>query len=393
MTGARIQRMGAVAPLLVIIALLASPAGIGGGILFTPVLHLVGELDSKEASATSQALIAASQLASCIINFWTQWHEPKKPLIILPYVIIMLPCIVAGAVIGVYLNMILPQLIILILYVLVAAFSTIKTTLKGVKQYRSENATKKASKEHESPSSASQKTIVTLEEAKEKKVDPFLVMPSRKVLFFYWTTAFLIWVLCLIFPLLRGSSTAKSIAPVPYCGGVYWFLAALEIALLLGISSGFIFAKRKVCRLVQCCILGVEIVFTGIISSMVGIGGGILMNPIILDFGLNPQQGTATNAINIFAMSTSTALSYGMSGYFPGGSDMWIVVLPFVGGIIGKLVLKQIVAKTGRMSVLVFLLAGITCAGCIIVLVTGIISNVRDASKGINIMQIGHVCS
>lgn len=90
---------------------------------------------------------------------------------------------------------------------------------------------------------------------------------------------------------------------------------------------------------------------------------------------------------------SGTALSYGMSGYFPGGSDMWIVVLPFVGGIIGKLVLKQIVAKTGRMSVLVFLLAGITCAGCIIVLVTGIISNVRDASNGINIMQIGHVCS
>mmetsp|Transcript_4000 Transcript_4000/g.3349 ORF Transcript_4000/g.3349 Transcript_4000/m.3349 type:complete len:117 (-) Transcript_4000:189-539(-) len=116
------------------------------------------------------------------------------------------------------------------------------------------------------------------------------------------------------------------------------------------------------------------------------------MNPIILDFGLDPQQGTATNAVNIFAMSTSTALSYGMSGYFPGGNDMWITVLPFVGGIIGKLVLKRIVAKTGRMSILVFLLACITCAGCIIVLVTGIISNVRDASNGIDIMQVGHVC-
>ncbi|KAF4709205.1 hypothetical protein FOZ63_009441, partial [Perkinsus olseni] len=182
------------------------------------------------------------------------------------------------------------------------------------------------------------------------------------------------------------------IASVPYCGGVYWFLAALEFAVLIGISLGFIFVKRKVCRVVQCCILEVEIIFTGIIASMVGIGGGILMNPIILDFGLNPQQGTATNAINIFAMSTSTALSYGMSGYFPGGDDMWIVVLPFVGGIVGKLVLKKIVAKTGRMSVLVFLLAGITCAGCVIVLITGIISNIRDASNGIDIMQIGHVC-
>ncbi|KAF4668866.1 hypothetical protein FOZ61_005642 [Perkinsus olseni] len=392
MSDIRIQRMGAVAPLIVIISTLAAPAGIGGGILFTPVLHLIGKLDSKEASATSQALIAAAQVASCVINFWTQWEEPRKPLIILPYVIIMLPCIVAGAVIGVYLNQILPQLIILILYVVVSAFSTVKTTRKGIKQYKAESAARRRRRNHELQPSPNQEGAVKLEDANEEKADPFLVMPSRRALALYWTTAFLIWVLCLIFPLLRGSETAESIASVPYCGGVYWFLAALEFAVLIGISSGFIFVKRKVCRVVQCCILEVEIIFTGIIASMVGIGGGILMNPIILDFGLNPQQGTATNAINIFAMSTSTALSYGMSGYFPGGDDMCIVVLPFVGGIVGKLVLKKIVAKTGRMSVLVFLLAGITCAGCVIVLVTGIISNIRDAANGIDIMQIGHVC-
>lgn len=81
MTGARIQRMGAVAPLLVIIALLASPAGIGGGILFTPVLHLVGELDSKEASATSQALIAASQIASVI----GKWHESLSESVVIVF--------------------------------------------------------------------------------------------------------------------------------------------------------------------------------------------------------------------------------------------------------------------------------------------------------------------
>ncbi|KAF4735843.1 hypothetical protein FOZ63_006680, partial [Perkinsus olseni] len=277
-------------------------------------------------------------LCQCVINFWTQWEEPRKPLIILPYVIIMLPCIVAGAVIGVYLNQILPQLIVLILYVVVSAFSTVKTTRKGIKQYKAESAARRRRRNHELQPSPNQEGAVKLEDANEEKADPFLVMPSRRALALYWTTAFLIWVLCLIFPLLRGSETAESIASVPYCGGVYWFLAALEFAVLIGISSGFIFVKRKVCRVVQCCILEVEIIFTGIIASMVGIGGGILMNPIILDFGLNPQQGTATNAINIFAMSTSTALSYGMSGYFPGGDDMWIVVLPFVGGIVGKLV-------------------------------------------------------
>ncbi|KAF4648967.1 hypothetical protein FOL47_002603, partial [Perkinsus chesapeaki] len=233
MAGMRIQRMGAVAPLIVIIATLAAPAGIGGGILFTPVLHLVGKLPSKEASATSQALIASAQVASNLINFWTQWKEPKKPLIILPYVIIMLPCIVAGAVVGVYLNQILPQLIILILYVVVAAFSTIKTTLKGFKQYKSESAARRRKREKDSQQQTSpeQRATAMVEDPEEQKVvDPFLVMPSKKTLVLYWVTAFLIWVLCLIFPLLRGSKTAKSIAPVPYCGGVYWFLAALEFA-------------------------------------------------------------------------------------------------------------------------------------------------------------------
>ncbi|KAF4676273.1 hypothetical protein FOL47_006429, partial [Perkinsus chesapeaki] len=64
MTAPPIEHMGAVAPLLFIISLVCMPSGIGGGILFVPVLRLIGGLSQKEASSLSQALVAAAALAA-----------------------------------------------------------------------------------------------------------------------------------------------------------------------------------------------------------------------------------------------------------------------------------------------------------------------------------------
>ncbi|EER15969.1 hypothetical protein Pmar_PMAR003428 [Perkinsus marinus ATCC 50983] len=47
----------------------------------------------------------------------------------------------------------------------------------------------------------------------------------------------------------------------------------------------------------------------GLIASMVGIGGGLLMNPLVLSLGLDPKQSTATTAIVIFATSTSGTIT------------------------------------------------------------------------------------
>lgn len=73
MASPSIENIGGVAPLLLIIALLCMPSGIGGGVLFVPVLRLIGGLQLKESTALSQALIASASLAAVgLDNFWHQ---------------------------------------------------------------------------------------------------------------------------------------------------------------------------------------------------------------------------------------------------------------------------------------------------------------------------------
>ncbi|KAF4692031.1 hypothetical protein FOZ62_024142 [Perkinsus olseni] len=130
----------------------------------------------------------------------------------------------------------------------------------------------------------------------------------------------------------------------------------------------------------------------GLIASMVGIGGGLLMNPLVLSLGLDPKQSTATTTIVIFATSTSTALSFALGGYFPPASDMWITVMPFAGALLGKTIVAKLVSMTGRLSALVLLLGTMVAIGGVTTITSGIISVVDDAENGENIMQFGSFC-
>lgn len=64
-----IENIGIVAPLVFIIAMLCMPPGVGGGILFVPLLNLVGRLPSKNATAMSQGLIMSATVAKVRMYF------------------------------------------------------------------------------------------------------------------------------------------------------------------------------------------------------------------------------------------------------------------------------------------------------------------------------------
>ncbi|EER15968.1 conserved hypothetical protein [Perkinsus marinus ATCC 50983] len=122
------------------------PAGIGGGILFVPVLRLIGGLSQKESSSLSQALVAASALAANLFNFYAQYRAKNEPkaLIVWPFVILMLPCAVVGSLIGIYLYSWLPSLLQLILYFIVACFGSLAAYRKGYKLWKAETDAKES---------------------------------------------------------------------------------------------------------------------------------------------------------------------------------------------------------------------------------------------------------
>ncbi|KAF4692478.1 hypothetical protein FOZ63_013682, partial [Perkinsus olseni] len=133
MTTPPIDNLGAVAPLVFVIALLCMPSGIGGGVLFVPVLRLIGGLSLKESTALSQALIASASLAATLFNFFEQYRARNDPksLIVWPFVILILPGTVIGSLIGVYIYSWLPSLFVLILYFCFACLGSFMAYRKG----------------------------------------------------------------------------------------------------------------------------------------------------------------------------------------------------------------------------------------------------------------------
>lgn len=222
-----IENMGAVAPLIFVIALLCMPSGIGGGVLFVPVLRLIGKVPLKEATALSQALIASASLAAVradllasslgpssqiLFNFFEQYRarNESKALIVWPFVILIIPCTVIGSLIGVYIFSWLPSLFILILYFCYACLGSFMACKKGIKLWKAETRAKRQIPVGDSTDSSRSSEVA-------QEIPPLLEMPNRKKLIAYTSIVALIWAVCLIFPPLKGNSSTQSSIPID-CG-------------------------------------------------------------------------------------------------------------------------------------------------------------------------------
>ena len=65
----------------------------------------------------------------------------------------------------------------------------------------------------------------------------------------------------------------------------------------------------------------------GLLTGMLGIGGGFLMTPILIFFGIPPIYAVANGANNILAASVSGTLAH----YFKGQLDLKMGALILVG--------------------------------------------------------------
>lgn len=74
----------------------------------------------------------------------------------------------------------------------------------------------------------------------------------------------------------------------------------------------------------------------GLLSGMLGIGGGIILSPLMLFFRwANTRQTAATSALFIFVNSLSGLVSLLQRGYVPDPQQYAWIVAAFAGGLVG----------------------------------------------------------
>jgi hypothetical protein len=113
-------------------ASLAVGSGVGGGSFFITIFILVLGLDAHHAIPLSKATIFGVAIAAFMVNYFKRHpHAGNRTLIDYDLTVMFEPITLCGTLIGVIMNVLFPNFLVLIPLVLLLSYTTYKTYLKG----------------------------------------------------------------------------------------------------------------------------------------------------------------------------------------------------------------------------------------------------------------------
>ena len=459
---------------------IAMACGVGGGGIYVPLGILLLQFAPKPASGLSQASIFGASLGGLLINarckhpFQKIRHDASipaneesklgvqrqfsknqeeeyiasggkfytRPLIDFDMALFLSPMAMAGAVLGVLVQKILPNWLYLLIAGLVLSFTSRKTYMKFFSAYEKEKkAREDTAKEeevcsktvHDSPLDSDSPHDIAQQElnpediltsAEEETEDSRLrkkyleedmrQYPTEKI-----AGLVILWIGLFLLTLMKGGKGVDSIVGITCESPVYAVLIVIQFAWMFGFSLCYGFklrrdqAKRVAVKypffeadqvwdwsalktfgffsfLAVRSILGLSCsslfanqygrltsfnfiqMDQGAVGGLIGIGGGMVLGPLMLVMGVDPRVSSAANATMVVLTSSSVAVMFVTSGQVHWTYAVFFFCICFIGAYLGKNTIDGYVKKTGRASFLIFILAtiiAIATVGCLVIMV------------------------
>jgi len=193
-----------------------------------------------------------------------------------------------------------------------------------------------------------------------------------------------------------------SLVGVVMCSGLYWglFVTIIPILILITLVVGYHLVKQefKKQRLHYKFVKG-DVRWTpnytlvisalslgaGILSSLLGIGGGMILSPMMLEMQVLPEVVSATATYMILFTSLSAVVQFSVLGRIIWDYAGVYCVIGFFSAIVGQSVLSYIVKKYNKTSIIIFCI--VVVIGCSVILlgVTGIMRFADQVKNGANL--------
>uniref|UniRef100_A0A0G4ID43 Uncharacterized protein n=1 Tax=Chromera velia CCMP2878 TaxID=1169474 RepID=A0A0G4ID43_9ALVE len=139
------------AVVIFVAAILAAAGGIGGGGLYVAILMFIGGLDARSAVPLSKGMIFAGAVISFLVNIRKKHPMSGSPVIDLDLIQAVVPASLAGTLVGVFVNGISPNWLIIVLLFLVLLFVTQQSFQSAFRKYKQEETRARAPVFHEIP--------------------------------------------------------------------------------------------------------------------------------------------------------------------------------------------------------------------------------------------------
>jgi len=360
---------------IIIISIISTIAGIGGGGFLISYLSLVTDYNFIKIVPIIQAIIFGSSIYR-VIKFWfSKSNESNyRYLLDLTPITLIIPFDASASYLGVFLLEYFPNIITLILICLIMGFSIYKIITRAIIERIKDN--NNMSEIVEFDGIIIENYIKPKESNYFKKENIYERIKNLIPIFFSILITFIIGI----------NKSSYNI-----CSHQWWILSLINtiLCVIIGILAGFFLIKQYQSRkknkfhflngdirwsFTNIIKLTFVSILSGLLSTYLGIGGGSILLPILYSFKMKPQVIVATTSIGTLFSSLISLLNFIFNNQI---SLIWIIsgsLSGLIGSIIGTIILKKYFLKNS------FLLSVFIS---IILFFSTIILNYNLISKGI----------
>lgn len=393
MVGADFEAMG----LAFVATALAASGGIGGGGLLVPLFVLVEDFEADLASPLSSATLTGGAVVGYLM-LCGRWHpffpSVERPLIDYETVLMLLPSLLTGTMMGTILDKILPIWLIITLLFLLLGVSTIRTFQTAMTKLEQEwgDAEVPLQSEHE-------KEVDFVDDDKglkdEEDTVPLQIEGTR---FPKKTLAMIVcfWFFVFLIALFKGGQGTPSVLPFVSCNNTgYW---AIQLFCWSCMFIVFIFIRHQV--------LKSEIPFVdgdvdwnprnsitipliclpcGLCAGLLGVGGGMVVAPLLVELGAQNEIIRATSTFTVLITASSSAMQFVLMGKLPPFYALFFAMVGGIGTCVGQWAVERVIKRFNSTSIIVFGIAGVIFMSTCAIGYTGIRALIRIAEIGGNI--------
>eukprot|EP00930_Biecheleria_cincta_P002088 TRINITY_DN103133_c0_g1_i1.p1 TRINITY_DN103133_c0_g1~~TRINITY_DN103133_c0_g1_i1.p1 ORF type:complete len:536 (-),score=75.42 TRINITY_DN103133_c0_g1_i1:37-1644(-) len=336
---------------ILVAAALAASAGTGGGSIFVPVLISLSQLTEKSAVvAISQFMIFVSSTINLSV-FVVRRHPdfPELPVIDYDCIVVLIPMLCLGVTFGVLVNRTSPSWLVLVLLCGTLCMALQKTATKGLKQLRQEQAMiERQVSDKEEDSAEEKKTygealgelVASKSEQVAGVVACWLIMMASNMHGLPVCSMRYVLFLCIMAGLLTLFAVFMKwrLQSTSHLNPVDWLSGTQD-------RSSFTFPLVA---------LG-----TGFLGSMLGLGGGILLSPVLMEAGVHAEAVQATTAAFVFLSSSIATIQYLMMGQIVWHYALWYGGIAAVSTVIGQYLCEVYIRKRKRYSLITLAVAAV----------------------------------
>lgn len=346
--------------LTILISIITTFGGVGGGGLITPLIMLILDYEIDDAIPITVCVMFGSALIRTLY-FYFQSHPlcAFRTLMYFPPLIILTPFISNGSFIGIILSEIMPNLIKIIIILLLLGYTFYKTLKKGLKKLKNEKNT-----EPEIVNNISKNGD------KQRDINKYLII-------------------LLFSPLIIGifSITRKYIE---LCSSNYYIQVSIQflLVLIIGFFSGkfilfdynkkininYYFVRGDIIwnlnKIIKMAFFGTII---GIMTSFIGIGGGLIVNPLLLQYNVHSYSVIATGVVVSTISTSMSIINFIIINKLKYYFGLTLMFCSLFGSMIGIFLLKKYKKKI-KEYIFIFTLAFLVLASCILLTINTFIS-------------------